>query len=233
MRRLRALAVALAASAACPPAWADRSRLADEADVVEPGDCQLELGAERRRPRGEAPERESSIEFGCGIGWRSELTLALARLHGGTGGRERKLGVSGRTAVVDRKRDDTGWTLVYGFERLRMPDAAWRTRETFVAIEASRQFGAAWLVEARLGTVRERIERRSAALWAIGLEHLLAGEALVLRAAVGRDGPARPLAEIGLRAEVWGEDVALSVSAGSGGGPPRERRLALALSIDF
>jgi hypothetical protein len=228
---------------AATPASADRSRLADEADVVEAGDCEIELAAERRRARSEPRERESAAQASCGLGARTEAALALGRA-GSAEGREYRRTAAGRTALVERRGRQVGWALEYGVEQVRLRDSgAWRTSQTFVAIQAARRFGGPggpgglfggdWLVQARLGSSRDRLEHRSERLWALEVERTLIGQGLELRAGISREGRARALAELGLRVQLWSEDIALTLSVGNGGGPPRRQVAGAALSIEF
>ena len=51
LARARRLLVALSSAAACHAAQAERSHLADDADVVEAGDCQMEATSARQTAR--------------------------------------------------------------------------------------------------------------------------------------------------------------------------------------
>lgn len=230
MRACRLLIAALAGLAAAG-AWADRSRLADELDVAEAGDCALELAAERGKARGEPVQREAVLTLECGIGWNSEVSLARANRRS-EAELERRIELELKTALVERRAGAVGWTLVAGFAAGRSADPSWRLDERFVGVEATYQIGPDWLVDARLATSRERVERRRRTLWSLGVERALS-DALELRVAVGGDDRERPLAEIGLRALVVGDDGALSLTWGRGGGPPREGRVALAFTWEF
>lgn len=230
MRACRSLIAALAALAAAG-AWADRSRLADEADVVEAGDCALELAAERGKARGEPVQHEVALTLDCGIGWNTELGVTRANRRS-EAEVERRVDIELKTAFVERRAGAVGWTLVYGFDAARPAGAGWRIGEWSVGVEATRQIGLDWLVEARLATARERAERRSRTRWSIGVERAL-NDAFELRAAISGDDRDRPFAEIGFRALVVADDGALSVTWGRGGGPPREGRLVLAFTWEF
>jgi hypothetical protein len=93
--RAWALLAALALLTACGATRAERSRLGDEADVVERGDCEVGTAFERRRARGEASQQLSSLQLVCGLGWRTELTINFARQRG-DGDRNEAVGLEAR-----------------------------------------------------------------------------------------------------------------------------------------
>lgn len=232
MNCARRLLVALACAAACHAAQADRSRLADDADVVEAGDCEVETALERQSARAAAPQREASIQFGCGIGWRTELVLAVARRHSDAA-RDEAIGVEARTSLRERSSGRIGWTLAYGIGAERGGGRGpWRRNEQFVAIEATHQPDRAWLIEARLGTARDPVARSDRTLWALSAEHTVT-ETVEVRAEVGGDDRSPPLLSLGLRYRVWPERAAVTLSWAAATGPLRERRLGLGITFEF
>jgi len=232
MNRARHLLAALACAAACHAAQADRSRLADEDDVIEAGDCELELAFERQNARGAARERETSIQFGCGIGWRTELAATFARKRSDAQ-REQAIGIEGKTSLRERGSGGVGWSLAYGIGSERDGGRGpWRRGERFVAIEATHQPASAWLVEARLGTARDPVARSDRTLWLLGVEHAIT-EAVEARAELEGDDRSRPLASMALRWLVWPEHAVVTLAWGAGLGPLRERRLGLGVTFEF
>ena len=91
MPAIRCLVLLLAALIYAGHASAKRSRLTQEADVVEAGDCEVESAGARERARGKGPARESNLELNCGVGASTEVSLLVARRRGddgrGRGGR--------------------------------------------------------------------------------------------------------------------------------------------------
>lgn len=231
MSCIRFLLAALVCTLACPAAWADRSRLADDDDVVEAGDCEIEWAQGRQTVRGAARQSDSSLQLGCGIGWRTELAASWARRRAG-GPPEQGIGLQAKTSLREGGHRGLGWALLVGVEGERGAGASWRRSGHAVAIEASLQPHRAWRAEARLGSARSRFERRDSTLWSLSVEHGLA-EATQVRAELEGDDRSRPLAGLGLRYEVWPDLAALTLAYQLRGGPSRERRLGLALTIEF
>lgn len=218
--------------AACSGAQAERSRLADGADVVEAGDCEIETAFERKSARGSARERESSIQFGCGIGWETELVAAFARRHSDGATREEAVGFEAKTSLRERGDGRIGLTLVLGAGGERPAGGPWRRNEHSLALEATYGPAPGWLVEARLGSARDRLARNDKSLWLLGVEHTLT-ETLEARAEIGGDDRSRPWLGLALRWQFWPETASLKVTYSTRSGPQRERVFGAALSFEF
>lgn len=233
-RRCRGVSriLALMCAAACHAALAERSRLDDEVDVVERGDCEIETTWQRRTARGEPPGRESTLGLGCGIGWGSEWAVAFARTHS-NGARDEALGIEGKTSLRARAGGRPGWTLAYGADAERPAGGGpWRRSEHFIALEATLQPAAGWLAEVKLGSVRQRSERRDTTRWSLGLERGLS-ESIEVAAELAGDDRDRPLASVALRYHIWPEHALLSLRYGVKLAPQNERRLGLGVTFEF
>lgn len=225
------LLAALICATVCGAARADRSRLGDEADVVEAGDCELEFALERKKMARQAVlERKRALQLGCGIGWQTELAATLEHKRDDEG-RAHGFALEAKTALHER-RGDVGWSLVYGVERERDGTAGWRTHTLFLSTEVTFEPTPTWLLEARIGTARDRSARRDSTPWALGIEHALTNR-LELRAALEGTDRRRPEWRLGMRLGLWPEDVALSLEYGAGTGAARERSAGVAVSVEF
>lgn len=222
---------ALACAVACQLAQADRSRQADNADVLDRGDCELETAFERHTARGAAPERDSSVRLGCGIGWRTELAAASARRRG-EGVRDESISVEGKTSLREPGIGQIGWTLVYGIGMQRGEMARWRRSESFAAVEVAIQPANDWQLEARLGSSRDHLARSDKTVWATAVEHALT-EVVELRVEADGDDRSRPFVGVGVRWLFWPERALLSVSCGARPGPLRERRFGVGVTFEF
>lgn len=232
MRYARGLVAALAcALAGGGPALADRSRLDDDTDVLDAGDCELEMKAERTTVRGAAAERGSAVQLGCGIGWRTEL-VAMFATNRSDGPRTQGSAVEGKTALRDRSGDRIGWTLAYGVATEREAGLSWRRSGQFIAIEATRTLGRLWLVEAKLGAARDRASHSDATRWGLAVERALT-DALEAGVEIDGDDRQRPLVAAGLRYEILPDRALVSLSYGLRSAPIRERRLSLAITVEF
>ena len=188
---------AVVSVAACHPALADRSRIADEADVVDFGDCDVETTFERRAARGVVPEHGVSTRLNCGIGWRTEVAAAFARRRS-DGARDETIDAEAKTALRERGIDRVGWTLAYGIGGERVGGGPWRRSEHFIAVETTLAPARDWLIEAKLGTARDHIARSDRTLWTLAVEHAIT-EAVETLAEVAGDDRRRPQVSVGLR----------------------------------
>lgn len=231
MHCARRLLAALACVAACHAAHADRSRVAEDGDAAEAGDCELDLAFERQTARGTAAERERSMQLDCGIGWRTELVVALARGRSEDGRRE-AIDLEARTSVFERGAGGLSWALEYGLSVERIGGGHWRRSEYFVALDAAFAPVPAWVIEARLGSARDLIERRDRTLWTLGVEHEIS-DALEARAELDGDDRERPLASVELHYEFWPDVARINLSYGARSGPLRERRVGVGVTFEF
>jgi hypothetical protein len=143
------------------------------------------------------------------------------------------IGVEGKTSLRERGIGRIGWQLVYGVDAERPGGAGrWRHTEHFIAVEATLQPVRAWLLEAKLGTTRERIARSDGTLWALAVEHALT-ETVEARAELAGDDRSRPLLNFGLRYLFWPEHALLTLSHGLRVSPLRERRVGLGITFEF
>ena len=233
MKRARCLFATLACLALCGPARADRSALADADGVIEAGDCEIETAFERRTARGSAAQRAAAMQLVCGIGWRTELAVTFARQRVDTL-RQVATGMEVKTSLRERGSvgAGVGWTLAWGAGTERNPGGRWRSSEHFVAIEASLEPRSAWLIEARLATLRERAAHRYSTQWALAVEHALSAT-LEARAEIEGDDRGRPLTSLGLRYALWPDHALLSLSYAFSAGPARERRARIGITFEF
>ena len=221
----------LAVLAACGATSAAPSRLADESDVVEAGDCEIEAAVERHRVRGEAPERQSSLQLVCGIGWRTELQAEFARRRG-DGSHGQAIGLEARSSLRASSLGRPGWAVMYGASSERHGTGPWHQSDLFVALEAAVRPAPGWLVAARVGTARDRRGRSDSTTWALSVEHGV-NDALELGAGLRGDDRSRPLISLEVRWHVLPDQVQLNLSGGASSGPQRQRRIGLGLTFEF
>ena len=224
------LLAALLCVAACHAAHGSRLNLSDESDVGEAGDCESELVFERKSSRRESTQRERSVRLTCGVGWNTELEAAHGRQRSDAERNER-LVFEAKTMLRDRSAGRTGWAVVLGLGADRSA-GSWRRSEHGVAVEATHQIGSAWLVEGKVGAVRDVLSRRDSTLWALALEHAL-HERFEVRAELEGDDRGRPQAKLGLRYTLWPDRVQINFSHGVRGGAQRERSTSLGVQVEF
>lgn len=217
----------------CAPASAaEGGALERNRDVADAGDCELEASIERSRARGETAQTQTALRGACGVGWRTELALGLARERAGAQ-REHKLELQAQHTLRERGDDGgIGWTIGAGVGLDRQGGGGWRRSEYQVELEATRELGPGWIVEVKLGSLRDRAARRDSTLWGMGLEHT-PNEQFEWRVELSGDDRSRPFAGIGLRHTLGLEDLQFKLAFETRLGTPRERRLAFAVQVDF
>ena len=228
-RRVLAL---LVLATACNAALAERSRLGDEADVVEAGDCEVETAFERRSVPGSPRERATSIQLDCGVGWNTELAASFGRTRGGGAPRDDAASLEMKTTLRQRGDGRVGWALVLGVGGERQAGTSWRRSEHSVALEATLEPALGWLLEAKIGSARDRFARHDTTHGLLGVEHALM-DTLEARAEIDADDRRRPLLRVSLRWQFWPDTAALRVSYGARSGWERERRVGAAFSFEF
>jgi hypothetical protein len=229
--RLRRTAAALLLALAAPLALADRSRLGDEEDGVEAGDCELEAGLVRSRARGAVRERESGWSLACGIGWHSELTLALARQRAG-GERVDQRALELKTTLRPRRDEAVGWALQAALADEREAAGSWRRSDYALQLEATAAPRAGWLAEAKLGWARDAPARANRTTWAVGIEHALS-EAWEARLELEGDDRQAAQAGASLRWAFWPDRAQLTWAYGRRLGGDRQRQWGLTLGVEF
>lgn len=226
----RPLLVALVAATACASAAAEG--LGSDSAVADRGECEVEAEFERSRARAESAQRETSLRFACGIGWRTELEAALARVRSG-GSSARQLSLEAKTTLRDWEEDGgTGWAVAVSVDAERGVGGGWRRSGQRLELEASRQLGTAWLAEARLGSARDRASRRYSTTWALSIEHAWS-EAVEIKVELSGDDRDKPFAALAWRRTLGIEDLQLKLTWAERLGAPREQALALSLQYEF
>lgn len=221
----------LAALAWCGGNLAAAQGLGADSAVADTGDCEIEAVFQRTKARGESVQRESAVRVACGVGWRTELEATLARVRAGRAS-ERLLSLQAKTTLRDRGDDGIGWALALGIDAERPAGGGWRRTTERIELEASSQFGPAWLAEAKLGTERDRATRRHSTTWALSVERAWS-ETVEINAELSGDDRSKPFVGFGWRYGLWREDVQLKLSWAARTGTPREQQMAVSLQYEF
>jgi hypothetical protein len=212
-------------------AQAGRSSVGDASDVAEAGDCEAETSFERIRPRGEVRQREASLRLACGIGWDAEVEASVARQRGGDV-RNQTLALEAKTTLAERGEGRIGWALALAVGAEKAGGGSWRHNEHSLTLEATYPLGATWLVEAKLGAQRERLDRRDSLRWAAAVEHAFS-DRIEVRAQIEGDDRGRPLTGLAVKVSLWPEDLKLKLAHDVRSGPQAERRTSLSLQFEF
>ncbi len=108
-----------------PPADAARPLVTDDAGVLEAGECEIKTFIERSRVRGEPAYFAGSVQPGCGVGLRTQLSLIGARFDGDPA--TTQAGFAGKSALVALTESSAGLTIGYAFESSRSNGQSFRS----------------------------------------------------------------------------------------------------------
>lgn len=223
------LACALAAAGA---AHAGRPLQTEDAGVIDAGGCEIEGVHERLRVSGETA-RDTSLAFNCGVGWRSQLGLAGSR-SSAEGTTTRGIALGGKTRLWSAGDDGPalalGWSL--GWAR---QDGSWRHAEDQARLAWSMPAGPGTL-HLNLGHARDRLERTSAALWAVAWEHggvAAGGITLAPMAEVYGDDRGGHAWNVALRATLVPDRLYIDGSYGRQNGSTHARLVTVGFKVTF
>lgn len=91
------------------PALAGRPLQTEDAGVLEPGACEIEGATHRLSAAGER-STESHLQWGCGIGWTSQIAVAASKARD-QGVRSSGLAIGGKTGLWKAEGQDDGAAL--------------------------------------------------------------------------------------------------------------------------
>lgn len=188
-------ALAMVLAAAVMSAQAASPLVTEDAEVPERGDCEIDASFSWLRADG-AIERALELKPACGIGWGTQLALALGRAEGdGTQAHYAVLG--GKTALVALD-EATRLAVAYEAGWVAPSGGATRLEATLLAGVLSHAWGDGWTGHANLGWVRLHEDDRDRLTWNLALEYA-ASESLDLTAEAYRRLLVDPWLAAGLR----------------------------------
>lgn len=212
-------------------AIAGRPLQTEDAGVLGTSECETETVSSRESGGGSADLRETSLQIGCGIGWRTQLAIAGARARGADG-RSDALAVVGKTWLRELTDAQTGLTVAYAFTSGRAAGGSYRYQATEVKAVVSSPLAADWLLHANLGVARDRTERRSSTIWSAAIERTGIGPFDLMAEAFGDDRQA-PWWNTGLRYTAIDRCLFLDASYGARMQTGRRKLVTVGLKYAF
>lgn len=170
MNRLAPTLVSLLLAGLLLPAQAGRPLHTEDAGVLEPGDCEVEGATERLRVAG-ARATDHSLQFGCGVGLRTQVALNASRAKDGDE-RSRGLALVGKTGLWTGAGDHpAGLTLAWGLQWDKTDGESRRHSGTEFNLVYSRPLPADLTLHANLGHARDELGKQRSTTWGLALEH--------------------------------------------------------------
>lgn len=214
MARFTDTLIAAALAVAGLPALAARPMTTDDAPVLDARECEAQA-VYGRLARDDA--NDTSLELGCGIGWRTQLNLAATReREAGVGGNAWSL--AGKTALFGHGGEGLALTVSYGAARLRAGGQS--ETATWITGIATWPLADKVALHTNLGWQRDSVSRLSSTFVGAGVE-MGAAEHLDATAEVFHvDRDAGPWLQLGLRyallPERWNLNASVARQAASG-----------------
>jgi hypothetical protein len=234
--RVATLAFAIAAAAlAAPPARAGVPLSTEDADVLEPGDCELEAQHVRSRGGERRAARATQLTVGCGLVERAQLALGVARESSSPDGeRSTALDLGAKLALWDDGADRAlaltaglGWARADG-------------RQVFqghsIGLAASAGVAPALTLHAHLAHEADRPAASRSTVWALALEHdgvAVGGIRLAPMAELLGDDHGGRAWSLAARAELMAERLWVGLAWGREHGSDTPRRAALSFTLAF
>lgn len=226
----RNAALLLSIAAACGVTQAGRPLATEDADVLERGTCEAEGFAARLSTSGLPAANGVTMQFGCGLGWRSQAALAYSRARS-DGTTAHAWALSGKTALVEGAAGSPGLTLAWGLDAQRQAGTSIRHETSFLNLVATRAWAGDWLTHANLGWLRSESASMNTTTWNLAIEKPV-GAGVELMAEAYGDDRTRPWLGAGLRwalTESFSLDGSWSVQNTS----PRTRLWTLGFKLAF
>lgn len=220
------------AALACGAAHAGRPLVAEDAGVLERGDCEFEGVASRLSLEGPTATT-GLLQVACGVGLRTQLagTLGTTRSEG-----EHSLqaAASGKTALRSLTDEQAGVALAYSFIGARPSGMGWRYDLTTLLGVVTVPVHKDLLLHGNLGASYSRIDRETSAIWAAAAEFLQVGDTALDLMAETFGTQRDPLwLNFGLRYTVVPEQFTVNASFGAQGGSERAKLATLGFKLNF
>lgn len=221
-------ALALAASVASTPSRADRPLTTEDASILDLKECELDSFVARNP---DARTTARWVQFGCGIGFGTQLALAGERTRS-DGVRESATALVGKTALRPLGTDDYGVTLAYSFGGSRHTGQGFKIEDSDIrAVLTLPQHG--WLFHANLGWAREHASSRDSTVWGLAAERRHALGPFDLMAEIYGDDRGAPWLQTGARWRLIPDRLHLDAAVGVRTGGTRSKLGSIGLKLAF
>ena len=214
------------------PAQAALPLLTEDAAVLAPSDCEFEAGALSQRT-GNTSALEQALTLACGVGFRSQMGLAVGRSKEADARTEQRA-LGGKVSLW--QGEDGAGAALAGSAIWERSDGNWRQATLNLSAVYSQPVAADLTLHLNLGHRRNRIDEQQATPWAAALEHegFAIGEMTLAPTAelFGSDRRA-PWWNAGLRLTLLSDQLSVGLSYGRQINPERARLAIASLKLAF
>lgn len=217
---------------ACASVHAGRPLVTEDAGVLDAGACEIESFASRQREPSSPRVTGASLQFGCGIGLRSQVALAgaSARSEGQT---ERSWALVGKTALNEPQEGEPAYTLAWGSAWAKAPGDATRHEDSFLNGVISLPWHDTLTLHANLGWSRSASARQDTTGWALALEHATTPTLTLMTEVFGSDRERSPWVQVAARWTLVPERLFVDGSWGVQTTGERPKMITLGLKAAF
>jgi hypothetical protein len=217
-------------------AWAGRPLQTEDAGIIDAGHWEVESAWSRVR-LGAAASTDRYLQLGRGIGWNSQLAVALGRADD-DGERASRVNLNGKTELWSWGADDNpaALTLAWAVESRRASDDVWRHATTAFNLVHSRPLGETLTLHLNLGHNRDELAHQRITSWNVALEHAgfeTAGGTIAWMGELFGDDRRAVWCNAALRWTVRPDAFWLDASYGRQVTPDRASLLTLGLKVAF
>jgi hypothetical protein len=211
------------------PALAARPFVTDDADVIKPGGCEIELVQAEQRAHDTEDEGSTSAQLSCGIGGNTELSLAGLRAKRGSE-HWPAVAIGGKTALRPLAEGELGIAIAYTLLGEKLPGSEFRETRGLASLVATQSLGHV-LAHANFGYAYDRIAHVGRAVWAFALEHT--GERFDFGGEIFGESTRSAWLGAGARYAVLQDRLSIDASYAVRGNSSRARRATVGVTIAF
>jgi len=211
------------------PSFAARPFVTDDADVIKPGACEVELVHSEQRARMAQAERSTSAQLGCGVGASTELALAAQRT---TRGSEHwpVLMVGGKTGLRPVSDGALGVAVAYSLVGEKLPGSAFKQTRAAASLVATESRGRV-LAHGNLGFAHDRVLHANTTVWGFAVEKL--GDRFDFGGEVFGENSRSAWLGAGARHAVLPDRLSVDASYSVRSNSARARRVTLGMTLAF
>ena len=226
---MRAAAAAISSLAICGGAHAARPFFTEDADIIQRGNCEIELVQAGQSAGGTEPDRITSAQLGCGLPASTELAVIGLRVGRGTE-HWPAAGVGGKTGLQPVGDGALGVAIAYALLYEKLPGASYQRSRSAISLVGTQTAGHV-LLHGNVGFARDHFARENLVPWAAAAEHL--GERFDFGGEVFAEGSRSAWFGAGARYAALPDRLSLDASYAIRANSARSRRATIGMTLSF
>jgi len=229
VRLARCAATAIGLLAICSGAHAARPFFTEDADIIQRGNCEVELVQVEQRARMTEAESGTSAQLACGVPASTELAVIGFRIRRGAE-HWPGAGVGGKTGLQPVGDGALGVAIAYSLLAEKLPGASFQRSRSAISLVGTQTAGR-MLFHGNVGFARDHFERENLVPWAAAAEHL--GERFDFGGEVFAEGRRSAWLGAGARYAALPDRLSLDLSYAVRTNSARTRRATFGMTLSF